>query len=242
MKRWLERRVRTHLTVLCAIGAALVSACGRDGDRTTTPTTPTPTAPAPSPAPAAPSLAALRLYEAAGVHANLTASPLVYAVSDGDEMLWTSGPCSNGGSLQASLDGVLAAKGTVLPPGSHNLAVTFADCIVDQLVDIRLDGTASAAYASTDRNDLTALVSANSMRGRGSLGFLSDLGNVTADGSGTWTRARRDTWRSTTTYSPTIGSRLVNNLTNNVATLEGFLLHHHVRAAAWIIVASAARI
>ena len=137
-------------------------------------------------------------------------------------MLWTSGPCSNGGSLQTSLDGVLPAKGTVLPPGSHNLAVTFADCVVDQLVGISLNGAASAVYTSgTDLNELTALVSVNSMRATGSIGFLSPSNDVTADGSGTWTRERRDTWRSTTTYSPTIGSRLVNNLTKNVATFGG---------------------
>ena len=228
MKRWLEkstfwsRRLRTHLTVLCAIGAALVSGCGRDGDRTT-PTAPAPPPlPAPSPPPAQ-SLAAFRLYEAAAVHANLTASPLVYAVFYGDGMLWTSGPCSSagGGSLQTSLDGVVPAKGTVLPPGSHNLAVTFADCAVDQLAGIRLDGAASAAYTSTDLNDLTALVSVHSMRATGELGFHSPMRDVTADGSGTWTRARRDEWRSTTTYSPTIGSRLLNNLTSNVATFGG---------------------
>jgi hypothetical protein len=214
MKRWLERRVRTHLTVLCAIGAALVSACGRDGDRTT------PTAPAPSPPPGAQSLAAIRLYEVAAVHAYLTTSPFVFAASNIDEMLWTSGPCSSGGSLQISLDGVLPAKGTVLPPGSHNLAVTFADC-ADDWLGIRLDGAASAAYTSSaDLNELTALVSVTSMRGRG-LDFLTGWNDATAYGSGTWTRARRDEWRSTTTYSPTIGSRLLNNLTGNVVTFGG---------------------
>ena len=219
--RWI-RRVRTHLTVLWAIAAALVSACGDS----TTPTAPgpSPTAPGPSPDPSFGQFnaAALRLYEAAAVHANLTASPLVYAVFYGDQTLWTSGPCSNGGSLQTSLDGVLPAKGTVLPPGSHNLAVTFADCVVDQLVGISLNGAASAVYtSSTDLNELTALVSVNSMRATGEVGFLSPFNDVTADGSGTWTRERRDEWRSTTTYSPTIGSRLVNNLTNNVATFGG---------------------
>ena len=58
-----KRRARTHLTVLCAIGTALVSACGGDSDRAT------PTAPSPSSAPAALSrdqlAAALRLYESA---------------------------------------------------------------------------------------------------------------------------------------------------------------------------------
>jgi hypothetical protein len=86
---------------------------------------------------------------------------------------------------------------------------------------ISLNGAASAAYTSTDPNDLTALVSVHSMRATGSLGFRSDINDVTADGSGTWTRARSDTGRSTTTYSPTIGSRLLNHLTTNVATFGG---------------------
>jgi hypothetical protein len=151
----------------------------------------------------------------------LTASPLVYAVLYRDEV-WTSGPCSQGdGLLQTSLDGVSPAKGKVLPPGSHTFAVTFANCLVDGLVGVSLNGAASAAYASTDPNNLTALVSVNSMRGTGSLGFRSDINDVTADGSGTWTRARRDTGRSTTTYSPTVGSRLLNNVTTNVATFGG---------------------
>ncbi len=122
--------------------------------------------------------------------------------------------------MQPSLDGISAAKGTVLPPGSHTFAVTFADC-ADDWYGIRLDGAASAAYtSSTDLNELTALLSVNSMRGRGGLGS-PNLDDVTADGSGRWTREQRDTGRSTTTYSPTIGSRLVNNLTNNVATFGG---------------------
>ena len=205
--------------VLCAIGAALVSACGGDGDKNT------PTAPSLSPGPATPSraqlAAALRLYESAAVHAYLTAAPLVSAVLYRDEV-WTSGPCAHGsGSLQTSLDDVSPAKGTVLPPGRHTFAVTFVNCLVDGLVGIRLNGVASAAYASTDPNDLTALVSVKSMRATGSLGFRSDINDVTADGSGTWTRARRETGRSTTIYSPAIGSRLLNNLTTNVATFGG---------------------
>ena len=155
------------------------------------------------------------------MHAFLTASPLDSAVLHRDEV-WTSGPCIDGsGSLQTSLDGASPAKGTVLPPGRHTFAVTFANCLVDGLVGIRLNGVAAAAYTSTDPNDLAALVSVNSMRGTGSLGLHSDIYDVTADGSGTWTRARRDTGRSTTTYSPAVGSRLLNNLTTNVATFGG---------------------
>jgi hypothetical protein len=160
------------------------------------------------------------------MHARLTTSPLVYAVSEGDGMLSSSELCSIGGSSQTSLDGILLATGAALPPGSHNLAVTFADCANDWY-GIRLHGTASAAYtSSTDLNELTALVSVTSMRGVGfgfltGFGFLANLTDVTAEGSGTWTRTRRDKWMSTTTYSPTIGSRLRNNRTSNVATFAG---------------------
>jgi hypothetical protein len=122
--------------------------------------------------------------------------------------------------LQTSLDGASRAKETVLPPGSHNLAITFAACANDWY-GVRLDGAATAAYTSgTDLNELTALVSVTSMRGTG-LGFISKLNDVTVDGSGTWTRARRDEWRSTTTYAPTVGSRLLNNSTSNIATFGG---------------------
>ena len=84
-----------------------------------------------------------------------------------------------------------------------------------------LNGAASAVYTTTDLNDLPALVSLNSVQGRGEgVSYLSDLNDVTADGSGTWTRLRTDTW-VTTTYTPTIGSTLVNNATGNVATFQG---------------------
>jgi hypothetical protein len=160
---------------------------------------------------------ARRLYDSAAVLGSLTASALVHATSD--YQVWTTGPCVFGnGSLLASLDGGSITKGT-LPAGSHTFAVAFNNCLVDGLVGVTLNGTASAAYTSVDLSDVTALVSANSMRGT-LLAFRSDLYDVTAEGSGTWRRVRSSTGE-TSTYTPTIGSTLVNNLTTNVATFEG---------------------
>ena len=81
-----------------------------------------------------------------------------------------------------------------------------------------LNGVASAAYNAAEWSNVTATVSADSVRGRG-LAFLSELDDVTADGSAVWTRVGSIT--VTTTYTPATGSRLVNNLTTNVATFGG---------------------
>jgi hypothetical protein len=159
----------------------------------------------------------LSLYESAEVLASLTASALVHATSDYE--VWTTGPCVFGsGSLLAALDGGSATRGT-LPVGSHTFAVAFNNCLVDGLVGVTLNGTASAAYTSVDLRDVTALVSANSMRGT-LLALRSGLHDVTSDGSGTWRRVTTSAG-STTTYTPTLGSRLVNNLTTNAATFVG---------------------
>jgi hypothetical protein len=52
----------------------------------------------------------------------------------------------------------------VLPTGSHTFAVTFADCANgDAMAVVWLNGSVSAAYVTTDWNDVTAVVSASSM-------------------------------------------------------------------------------
>jgi hypothetical protein len=106
-----------------------------------------------------------------------------------------------------------------LPAGSHTFAVTFSNCLVDGLVGTTLNGTASAAYTSVDLSDVTAQVSASSMRGT-LLALRSGLHDVTSDGSGTWRRVTTSAG-STTTYAPNSGSRLVNNLTSNTAAFAG---------------------
>jgi len=155
------------------------------------------------------------LYESASVHATLSTSHHYYMAYDDRVWPWDC--------VQMSLDG--APTPAVLPTGSHTFAASFDRCYVDFLVGTWLDGTASSTYAATDLNELTAQVSANSMRGK-LANFRSDLYDVTADGSATWTRVRTGTawttsWAETTTYRPTIGSTLTNNSTNNVATFEG---------------------
>ena len=173
--------------------------------------------PPPPPPPPPPDAAVFRLYDSAAVHASLAASPIFYATFWEWEnyRVWDGGGC-----LQASLDGSPPAPGTVLPTGSHTFAVTFDHCYVDYLVGTRLNGTASAAYTRNDLNDLTALVSVHSMRGT-LANYQSDLYDVTADGSGTWTRVRTGGSVDNYFYTPTIGSTLVNNLTSNIATFTG---------------------
>lgn len=219
---------------LIAVCAGLLASAGCSSERRlpTAPTSPSPAGPIdpaqPQPPSAPQRLAALALFDAVIVHQALTTSPLIFATQDG-RVTWTNGPCVahiNGwpqvnGSLQASLDGsVPPASGTFLPTGSHTYAVSFSNCLVDYLAGTELTGVASAAYRATDWRNLTATVSADSMRGR-ALSFLSEpeLDDVTADGSAVWTRVGSN-W-STTTYTPATGSRLVNNRTSNVATFGG---------------------
>ena len=134
-------------------------------------------------------------------------------------MVWTGGPCVfEQGSMHGSLDGGLSpAAGTRLPPGSHTYVASFANCLVEWW-GVELNGTASAAYTAAEWSHLTATVSADSVRGKG-LAFLSELRDVTADGSGAWTQAGSST--KSWSYTPASGSRLVNNLTSNVATFRG---------------------
>jgi hypothetical protein len=84
--------------------------------------------------------------------------------------------------VQASLDGgVPPSSGTFLPTGSHMYVVSFSNCLVDGWTGT-LNGVASAAYDAAEWSNVTVTVSADSVRGR-YLHFLSDLNDVTADGS-----------------------------------------------------------
>jgi hypothetical protein len=133
---------------------------------------------------------------------------------------WTNGPCDDPrqGSVQGSLDGgVSPTSGTFLPTGSHTYSVSFSNCLVDGWSGT-LNGIASAAYDAAEWSNVTATVSADSVRGQ-DLAILSELHDVTADGSAVWTRVGiGDSSTQTQTYTPAAGSRLVNNSTTNVAT------------------------
>jgi hypothetical protein len=207
---------------LIAFCAGLLASAGCSNERRL-PNEPTPLGPTAPTAPSSPSapqrLAALALLDAASVHAEATTSPLAYATEDGK--VWTNGPCVFGdGSLQGSLDGGLSpTSGTFLPTGSHTYVVSFSNCLATWW-GTELNGVASVAYNAAEWSNLTAVVSANSVRGKG-LAFLSELYDVTADGSGVWTSVGSST--RTTTYTPASGSRLVNNSTANVATFGGGL-------------------
>ena len=91
--------------------------------------------------------------------------------------------------MQASLDGGVApTSGTFLPTGSHTYVVSFSNCPVNYWGGeaFELNGVASAAYNVAEWSNITAMVSADSVRGK-ELGFLSELNDVTADGSAVWT-------------------------------------------------------
>jgi hypothetical protein len=163
------------------------------------------------------------LFDAAGLHAELTTSPLTWAAFEG-MVQQTNGPCEGDprGSIEASLDGgVPPTSGTFLPTGSHTYVVSFSNCLVDGWTTV-MNGVASAAYDAAGWSNVTATVSADSMRGRW-LAFLSELHDVTADGPGVWTSIGPISGSSTNTrtYTPASGSRLVNNVTSNVATFGG---------------------
>ena len=89
--------------------------------------------------------------------------------------MWTDGPCAFGqGSSQGSLDGGVApTPGTFLPTGSHTYVVSFSNCPVNWWGDkaFELNGVASAAYNTADWSNLTAMVSADSVRGQEVGGF-----------------------------------------------------------------------
>jgi len=186
------------------------------------PTVPPPTTPEPTSTPPEPELppaaqldvVALRLYEAASVHSSLAAGVFNYTIFD-DDTLWTASSC-----LQLSLDGsAVVTHGIVLPTGSHTYGASFPGCIVDFLVGTSLNGATVAEYTTADRDNITARVSVSSLRGR-LVAYRSDLYDVTADGSGNWSRQRAGTtWAET--YQPAAGSTLANNTTTRVATFEG---------------------
>ena len=101
---------------------------------------------------------------------------------------------------------------------THTYVVSFSNCLVNWwgFLTLELNGVASAAYNTAEWSNLTAAVSADSVRGK-DLAFRSFLNDVTADGSAVWTRSSN----SSTTYTPATGSRLVNNSTTNAATFGG---------------------
>jgi hypothetical protein len=208
-----------HLTLIACCAGVLAGTGCSDQRRL-------PMDPGPPPTPTGPTVpsdaqraTALALLDAAGVHAWATTSPLSLAAAGG-RVNWSNGPCEfpEQGSLQASLDGGSPpTSGAFLPTGIHMYVVSFSNCLVDGW-SMTLNGVASAAYNAAEWSNVSAMVSADSIRGRG-LAFLSKLDDVTADGSAVWTSVGSGT--TTTTYSPAAGSRLTNNSTTNVATFGG---------------------
>ena len=220
-----------HLTLIAFCAGVLAGAGCSDERRP-------PTDPAPPLAPSGPTApsatqrrAALALFEAASVHAGVTTSPLTLA-TEGGKVMWANGPCSGFGSTQGSVDGGLPpSPGTFLPTGNHTYVVSFSDCFWDYgLTGVELSGVASAVYSAAEWSNVSATVSAESLRGEGlASGEFSDLYDVTANGSAVWTSV--GSMMKATTYTPAIGSRLVNNATTNVATFGGgsySMIHYQV--------------
>ena len=72
--------------------------------------------------------------------------------------------------MQDSLDGGLApTPGTFLPTGSHTYVVSFSNCAVNYWGGevFELNGVVSTAYNTAEWSNLTATVSADSMRFQG---------------------------------------------------------------------------
>ena len=187
---------RQSLLIAFCAGLLASAGCSSEPRLPTDPGPPPPLAPTAPTAPSDPQRrAALALLDAAGVHAGATTSPLTSATY-GRQGAWTNGPCdiAGHGSLQASLDGGLPpTSGTFLPTGSHTYVVSFSNCLVDGWA-MTLDGVATAAYNAAEWSNVSATVSADSVRGR-YLAFLSDLNDVTADGSAVWTSVGSSTAR-----------------------------------------------
>jgi hypothetical protein len=200
------------------MAAAAVSGCGSGSSPTAAVNQPAATTPPPTTAPPSTDTdTVLSLYESAWLQASLTASALEYGTMN--YQVRTTGACVFGsGSMGATLDGGPVIAG-LLPAESHTFEVTFRDCLVDGLASISLNGTASAVYTSVDLTDVTAMVSTSSIRGTG-LALRSSLWDVASEGSGTWRRLTNSGF-TTTTYTPAVGSTLVNNLTGNSATFLG---------------------
>jgi hypothetical protein len=204
--------------VIASLGVSVVitPGCGKSPGGPSPPPTTTPRPQGPS----ASQLTALALFEAASLHAGVTTSSLTWVTGEDGKVRWTNGPCDDPrqGSVQGSLDGgVSPTSGTFLPTGSHTYVVSFSNCLVDGWSGT-LNGIASAAYDAAEWSNVTATVSADSVRGQGvEVAARSGLYDVTADGSAVWTRSSNNS----TTYTPATGSRLVNNATTNVATFGG---------------------
>ena len=207
--------------VIASLGVSVVitPGCGKSPGGPSPPPTTTPRPQGPS----ASQLTALALFEAASLHAGVTTSPLTWVTGEDGKVRWTNGPCDDPrqGSVQGSLDGgVSPTSGTFLPTGSHTYVVSFSNCLVDGWSGT-LNGIASAAYDAAEWSNVTATVSADSVRGR-NVAIFSELHDVTADGSAVWTRVGiGSSSTQTQTYTPAAGSRLVNNSTTNVATFGG---------------------
>jgi hypothetical protein len=202
-----------NLLPMLLMAAAFFSGCS-SGSSPAVSVSPPPTTTPPPPA-ALKTDTAISLFEAAWMQASLTASALEHAAVS--YRVRTTEACVFGsGSMLAALDGGPVTAGP-LPVGNHTFEVTFRDCLVDGLVGISLNGTASVVYTSADLSDLTAMVSTSSMRGTG-LAFSSGLSDVTAKGSGTWRRVSTSEGFMTTTYEPATGSTLINNLTGHSLT------------------------
>jgi len=214
-------RVR-HVMFVIGFGA-LLGACGGCGE-SASPVPPAAAGPSAAASQAARQavLSTWRVFDAVTVHRELTTAAFDWAV-DRDGKVWTDS-CA-----VPSLDSATPAAGTPLPAGTHTYAVAFPNCTIDGLSPSALAGGASATYALSGRLsnwgyppgslDLTAQVAAQSLSGS-NLAFRSDLFNVTAVGSATWSVTTTAT-ETTRIYSPESGSTLRNNSTGNVATFGG---------------------
>ena len=209
------------IRALCVAAAVCVTACGGGGGSapiaSIAPTSGGALAPS-SPAPAEERAAALRLYES-GLIASYLAQNVVWSLAWGG----SSGRCVFGsGSIQLDVDGSPESK---LLSGSHALSAAFDNCLIDGLVGTSLNGSLSGTYSFAGEYDYAAQFAARNISGS-LLAYVSDLHAITSDGPLTLTSAstgvaNTTTWAYTTTFTPAVGFRLVNNATGNVLTFGG---------------------
>src|SRR5688572_31036467 len=146
--------------LIASLGVSVVITLGCGITEPSPPPPPPPPAYPPSTPPTAQQRAALHLFDAAIVHADVTTSPLMLTTEAGKA--WTNGSCF-GGSVQGTLDGgVLPTPGT-LPTGSHTYVVSFSNCFTGGF-GVVLNGVTSAAYSAAEWSNVTATVSAESVR------------------------------------------------------------------------------
>ena len=176
--------------------------------------------------PTAQEVAAIALVDSIRAH-RVAVVPFFYGLEDEFAevpRIKASGRCNGGGAVQVTLDGSTVGEATELPAGNHIFAVTHDQCEYHGgLGGIGLHGSASAAYrrgeAEGSKHEIAAdVLASGGVRAKGDVS--ARFGDITAYGSGTFTRRRTSSEGYSATWALAPGARLVNNRTNGVVVLN----------------------